>query len=746
MFISHSQFINYILTTYTKPLYALYLILYLSLATPTFADPNRQHHQDPPPPTPADSSQAGPSQIGESQTDESQADESQKTPSSPSTQPQQQPPTHQNRTQTQSSVAEPTIKEPKSPVLFDTPYQVAVKDLGATWQLLNTDAAKKLSPLARLGAVEAGRTLGLILVESAAGLNLEQYAQAVINHSPLNELLIERAEEVDFQGLDAIRLLYTGETPQGRFRYLNYLLLREGYGYQISAGGRIGDVTDASLNHFSTHVTLLKGPLTPQDQHTLANRRGGLWRLQNGRFESIKDSIRISPIKGWRMITGMDARALYNGSDIVLSLEDPAVHIAFATHPCPSSDATECTHHYLKEFERTAPVQSLGDGRIEQLDAQALQLNRYAGSDGTFNYLHGIRVYQKQALEVVAWTLNHQEDTAWTVLSQALSAVQFLSQKERVKLQIELQTSDAPNERWFTDQDRYMDGVYQHFKSGVIWRRPGGLWELSKLPTTEGVGLQLYAPRHAHLAQIWIQKGDNSTLSDQHALRWANLMRDIPLQDEPQVFKSQGSYVSTARTSGDHPRRYRLMSRVAKGSMIHIIHSAPDALFTTAVQRQIEENLTFTNTVGALSFNRGRYTDHRFGFSITHLPEGGSLMLHPMLAAGDSSTMMSYHTPDGALFSGFAVSSSRPLEDQRLLSNISAALGLTASPTKLAPPKEVWLHGVPARKWTWVSPEGQVQIYLLNIPPLIYGFLTLSSQASHSASNTKKPRFELVKP
>ena len=164
------------------------------------------------------------------------------------------------------------------------------------------------------------------------------------------------------------------------------------------------------------------------------------------------------------------------------------------------------------------------------------------------------------------------------------------------------------------------------------------------------------------------------------------------------------------------------------------------------LQRQIEENLEFTDTVGALSLNQGRYTDHRFGFTITHLPEGGSLILHPMLAAGESSTMMSYHTPDGALFSGFAVSSSRPLEDQRLLSNISAALGLTASPTKLAPPKEVWLHGVPARKWTWVSPEGEVQIYLLNIPPLIYGFLTLSSQASNSASNTKKPRFELVKP
>ena len=241
-----------------------------------------------------------------------------------------------------------TPETPKNSSLT-TSYQIDHQRLTFTapnteWQPLTLKQIHTISALGVLGGIKSQSILGLVLVEPSTRLGLNDYAQALLDGSPLQEMLIESVDEVSYLGQNALRIVYSGDEGNGRSRYLSYIFLLGGKGFQVIAGGRVGLAKVENLEEFSRAIklTLASQQVTTPTIQT-QDEVGLSWEVTSGVFQDALSGLVIQPKGSWRITFGDQVRKLNPHATAGLIHLEKQLYVLFFDRPCPFTDAQKCS-------------------------------------------------------------------------------------------------------------------------------------------------------------------------------------------------------------------------------------------------------------------------------------------------------------------------------------------------------------------------------------------------------------------
>jgi len=655
------------------------------------------------------------------------------------------------------SAAESSTSAPETPTapstLRDERYAVSLGRPAPHWRLLGPSEASRLSPIALMGAVEPGRSFGLILAEPARGMSLDGYAQTLLNHSPLDELLVEVAEAITYQGVESLKLVYSGDNEQGaRVRYLSYVFLRDGFAFQVSAGGKVGAVSSDDLESFSRVVTLLPGPVrgASLELKPLSDELGLTWRVQGGRFESLISSFTLTPPEGWSLQVGEAARAVSPIATLSMSKRVPSAQgpgldlsLLISARPC-ADEPKRCGQWARAELIEAFELSPRQEGQLEwRLFGEPASFELFDRDGTPFSYaLHSV-VRGGELLQILAWTLKDQLPHAWGPLPEALSALSELPLPERAALKATLSAALRADEGAALRGDSldalsaWLGGRYEHEGYQASWRQPSGLWSARRLERGETLSaLAFEAPLYGLSGQLRLSRRGGG-LIEAHSEALAALKRELGLKLKS-VASGQGrlgghlSHWTELEEEGERPLRYRLHSTLNAGVAAYMITWAPAPRFPRPVVEQAEANLQLGGLPAPFSLTQrctegsceARLALPPMRFALEGLPTGGDVQLFPNASLGTRSMSLSY-TTDEVLIGALAVGHARadaldPLAvaaAQRLLPQLNEAS---------LQPKRVWLRGREARALSWTSERGEVRLYLIKRPPLIYGYFVIA--------------------
>ena len=592
-------------------------------------------------------------------------------------------------------------------------------------------------------------------------MDLEGYAQALVNNSPLDEVVIESADALTYQGQESLRLVYSGDSDNGaRMRYLSYVFLRDGYAFQVSAGGKVGDVKDRDLEPFARAVELLEGPVQgPQDlNEPLKDAQGLTWHIKEGRFESLKGGLRLTPPQGWRLATGEAARALTPIATVALSRaptpqrpQDPELSLVLSARPChaePSVCVEAAERALIGAFE-LSPRQ---EGTLEwSLLGASATFKLFDRPTTPFSYaLHSV-ARDGVVIQALAWTLSKDLPHAWGPLPQALGAVELMSTQERASLRASLSATLRSDEGAITRGDTlnahasWLRSVYRDSAYQATWRQPAGFWRARPEggAQTSLHALSFEAPLYGLSGQLRLTRRGGG-LMEAHEEALSALKRDLGVASaKAPTHKAQLREVSSlvselevaSETEGAPATRYRLHTALKGGVAAYMITWREALVEVDAVIAQVEAGLTLGVQEPPLKLTQSckstqgerceaTLTFAPLRFALKGLPTGGDLTLYPSAGLGEASLSLTYALPD-ALVGVVAVGHARTesLEPLALAAAQRLAPSLGASPLT---PKRLWVEGREARALTWQSAEGEVALYLLKRAPLVYGYLVIA--------------------
>lgn len=637
-----------------------------------------------------------------------------------------------------------------------TEYALRLKRPAPHWRLLSRDEAKQLSGIATLGAVEPGRSFGLVLVEPSRGLSLDEYAQALLNNSPLEELLIEVADAITYQGQESLKLIYSGDNEEGaRVRYHSYVFIRDGYAFQVSAGGRVGVVSPQELEAFSKAVELLPGPVTgsKEELKPLQDAHGLTWRSLGGRFESLLGSFTMTPPAGWSVQVGDAAHAVSPIASLTMTKRvahagQPELDLSLliSARACPD-EAERCAAWARAELIEAFELTLRNEGQLEwRTFGQPTAFELFDREGTPFSYVLSTLVREDEVLQILAWTLKSQVPHAWAPLPEALKGLSGLSSSERSALRATL-SSTARSERGaalrgdsIDDTSAWLGGRYEHEAFGVSWRLPSGLWSAQQRARGQALSVFAFeAPLFGLKGQLRLSRRGGG-LIEAHAEAVSALKRELggALQSSQSGQGKLGgalSHWTELEGTGPRPLRYRLHTSLKGGVAAYMITWAPAPRFPRLAIEQAEAQLSLGNPSPGFSMNtrcetpercRTQLTLSSMRFALTGLPPGGDVTFNPSASVGERSMSLTYSAGD-ALIGAVAVGHTRadaldPLAiaaTQRLIPKLE---GATLSPER------VWVDGREARLLSWLSPEGEVKLYFIKRPPLIYGYFVIAPQ------------------
>lgn len=657
----------------------------------------------------------------------------------------------------------------------------SLSSLGGSWRILNAEQVSALSNIAVVGAVDDPRALGLVLVESIRGLNLTDYATAVLENSTLDELLIESVDELEFKGFKSLRIVYSGDESNGRFRYLSYIFLAHGKAYQVVAGGPVGLVTAQTLEPFSRAVAFTEMSDTAIIKRRVADITGLGWRVKSGVFSHVLSNLKIASGEGWSPIVG-EALSRINGEAIAgLQKTSSQLNILFFDRPCPHSDRTLCLIWARQDLMSDLNLEEgVGSFDFNYL-GEPRTFIRLTHQGGLYSYLLNEQIVADRVLQTLAWTISHNREkpkendersiveTAksvedhsallWGSMQSGLSRVSKMGREERLKLNVEL--IKTPADRVSVEaMDSWMWGLYHHFESGLRWSKPSGMWRVnlsSAYPRSPRDRLlTIETPRYGLKSQLRVISGHHLRAHRSHDRLWGELVAQL-LETRGQCASPDKGQRPLAGTKSHWTRclfkkvsiengvslsrewTYQLDSFEAHGAVIHLLSWAPKSLFEKeaepareALERGLKINLPATVALSP----HGVMSDERLRYEV-RFPSGGTLRVHPTTSLGSVASQAEYHTADLSLVA-FAVGemkSSKLAElvnqitkSQRKVSSSKGERSSAAVPVRT----QFWSHGERGERLRWSHESGPVQrgAILISAPPLVYGLVAVGRAES----------------
>ena len=641
------------------------------------------------------------------------------------------------------------------------------------WRILSQTQLRSLSAIAIAGAFNPKQVLGLVLVETLKDMNLNDYATALMENSSLKELLIESVTEVTFKNQTALRLVYSGDEANGRFRYLAYVFISGQKGYQVVSGGPIALVDQKKLELFASAVKLnpiSQDHVSKLKQNEQVDEYGLTWRLQKGIFRHSLSGLKLKTNQNWTSVAGSKLAHINQEAIAALINQDTQVHIIFFDRPCPTSEPKACQAWVRYELLKDLALTDLDETYQYNYLGEAHNFQRLSHERGLYTYLYNVQIKAGRALQTLAWTLHpkvtqdHDQNElafaeTWKDLSNGLKQISLLSTLEQSQLLLELQSLSDTKSFMRTDSS-WMWGKYHHFSSGLTWQRPSGLWNLnltSSQPNQNQDLLTISSPRYGINAQVRFLSTYQLKAKDSHQYLWNELKQQLSKtrgacsqfqQGTRQVAQVNSTWsrctfkrvINKTPTSNESKVElawtYQLDSFHVHGSIIHILTWGPQALYEGKAEIVCEslESAFHISPPATVVFTANKdLVDERFRYRLKALPNHGELRVRSHLNLGKAGSLVEYSTPEVSIQS-FALSQmDRPqvakLIDQ--LAHTATIKGQQANPAAKSPAKlmrqAIWLGDHSAEKLTWSNSVSNLQrsALLISVPPVIYGVVAV---------------------
>ena len=690
----------------------------------------------------------------------------------------------------------------KSKTKILSQFEVKVEKPNSQWRILSQTQLRSLSSIAVAGAFNPKQVLGLVLVETLRDMTLNDYATALMENSPLQELLIESVSEVNFQSQKALRLVYSGDEANGRFRYLAYVFISGQKGYQVVSGGPIALVDQVKLELFASAVKLSpipQGQTIPLSKVGQVDEYGLTWRLSKGIFRHILSGLKLTSNQAWTSTAGSSLTHINQEAFAALINQEAQVHILFFDRPCPSSDLEKCKSWVRYELLKDLGLKAIDETYQYNYLGEAQNFQRLSHERGLYTYLHNVQVKSGRALQTLAWTLHPKPTndpalaelafaTAWKELSSAFKQISLQSTSQRSQLLIELNKLDDPK-AFMRNESSGLWGKYHHFSSGLSWSRPSGLWQLevvSSSPHLDQEQVNINAPRYGINAQVKIINSYQLKAQEAHQYLWTELKKQL---SETRGLCTQGSQgtrlIAQAKSTWsrctfrhknsksplpnqamvDIAWTYQLDSFHGHGSVIHLLSWGPQEIYEgkAEIVRESLESAFSVSTPATITFkNSSKLIDERFRYQLKDLPVGGELKIQNKLRLGHSSSLIEYSTPKLSIQS-FALSKINSQQVAKLVDQLATRVTFRAqaanqqATSKSGPTKpelslqlqreKIRLGEYTAERLTWPSeiPEVQRSALLISVPPMIYGVVAVGDPQEVKKMLSDR-HFELLRP
>ena len=513
-------------------------------------------------------------------------------------------------------------------------YRFQIHLPSSAWTLLTPQQAQKISPLALGGALAGDRVLGVVMAEPHRNLDLESYAQALMDYSPLSEIVVEQVAEIQKQGLTALRIQYSGDLQSGRFRYITDLFFREDQAFQVTAGGLISQVKNQDLMAFLKSMTLTEGALNLKKAQPkrVEDQWGVGWLFQDQVFSSFLSGLRIPTPKTWQALVGKKLMPLNGDADFGLHRVDLNLHLLFFHTACPEPDESKCrswlTHDLVEGFGLEKQAQTYEF----KVAGQPVSFQSYRNSQGVFQYLHGIYIHEKQATHLLAWTLDQQNQNAdaqavpshpvdytpqWMEIQKVLRTTTALSSAQKAELRAEYfraqnqrfepsstlppslssassvpsvsstpsssssSTSLPPSQKvqsffgsnfTFRRNESWIKGIYHNHLFRLKWKQPSGIWNVALSDSHDQSSLSLHAPLHSLNAQLsWLHQ-PHASLKAVHQKSLNLLLQDLELTPQ-QLIQKGGKFITKKSSFAGHLSQVSTLTLPHPYSLTYRLHT-----------------------------------------------------------------------------------------------------------------------------------------------------------------------------
>ena len=670
-----------------------------------------------------------------------------------------------------------TLKELNEP---KKTLSVSLTDLEGSWRILNSRQVNALSNIGVVGAVDEPRALGLVLVEPIRDLTLNEYATALLENSTLSELLIESVDELEFNGYNSLRLVYSGDESNGRFRYLSYVFIAHGNAYQVVAGGPVGLATIDTLKPFSRAVRLKEETEGVALERHIKDDEGVGWQIRSGTLSHLLSGLQFKSEQGWHALVGDALKRINTEAIAGLSYPKGQLNILVFERPCPHPEEPSCLTWARQDLMSDLSLNE-GEGSYEfKYLGQAQTFKTLTHQGGLYTYLLHSVVHEKRALLTLVWTLapkqgrgsetnsstplSEDESAAilWHELQSGLSLINRMSPSMRLGLNVELAQTQSQAES-AQAHDAWMWGRYHHFESGLSWSKPSGMWLVKVSPanprTPKDRLLTIEAPRYGLKSQLRVVSGQHQNQKRSHQQLWSELSVQLgqsrgecshPRQGLRLLAQVESNWtqctfsksVDSGQTQLSLEWVYQLDSFEVHGAMIHLLSWAPQFLFegeADPVREALEHGLSVDSPAAVTASPSGELTDERLRYQLQNLPVGGTLRVRPSVSLGAVASLNEYHTSDLSFIS-FAVGEMDPSRLNELVERLAQNKkgvdgGLRPLEQSSAPTRQsFWYEGDQAERIIWQSDYPKIQrgALLVTAPPLVYGLVVVGEPAQVS--------------
>ncbi len=669
-------------------------------------------------------------------------------------------------------------------------FEIKLQLSNPQWRILTKTQLRSLSNIAIAGAFNPKQVLGLVLVENLKDMTLNDYATALLENSPLKELLIESVSEVTFKEHSALRLVYSGDEANGRFRYLAYVFIHGQKGYQVVSGGPVAVVDENKLEYFATTVKL---EATQASATSLSNdftdEYGLTWRLKKGLFQDALSGLKLSTSKAWKALAGTPLSHINQEAVAGLVNQEAQVHMLFFDRPCPTTDTNLCKTWVSDELFQNLALQTLNEEYQYSYLGEKHNFQRLSHERGLYTYLYNIQLKSGRALQTLAWTLKPKASQdpnqtevefaqAWKDLSTGLKQVTLLSSSERSQVLQALKKLDDPQE-FVSPHSSWMRGKYHHFSSGLTWQRPSGLWDVKVQPTKSDSNQELVmisSPRYGINAQIRIVDSYQLKATESHQYLWTELKQELSRTRGSCTKTSQGTrLVAQAKShwsrctftrqlkqnqqaqqaNTEIAWTYQLDSFRSHSSVIHLLTWGPQSLYegmAEIVRENLEAQLKLSTPATTILTTDKSLIDERFRYRLKGLPAQGELRIHSQLKLGKAGSLIEYSTPKINIQS-FALSQMASQQVAELIDRLAHNVQID-QPQQSKPADQpqattkvnqvqrqvIWIGEHSAELLTWPnSVRGfKRSALLLSVPPVVYGVVAVGNEQEVSKLLTEQ--------
>jgi hypothetical protein len=634
----------------------------------------------------------------------------------------------------------PQTTEIQNRVFEDYAYQFTLTLPLHRWQILDQKQSKKISPLAIVGATQSETQMaGFVLVEKVAQTPLEQYVQAIFELSPLKDIQIDEVLELDFQGQKALQVSYSGDSQGRRFRYLNIISMRQGFAYQVVAGGPSAWVDYATLKEFTSAIKFTEGKITENDFKTEITDQSALtWEVKDQIFSSIYGFSIQTPEK-WRLLVGKELSALNTQAEVGLFLNEPQTTVLISTAPCPIKNELLCAAHFKNELQQNL---SLSEGKPAfdlLLKGQKIAVSAYDHTH--FKYFYGVIVEKGQALQFLAWGLISQGDQSMAYLKVLPDFMKPLNTAQNSALKSRLY-DQRKSQDFIQAESALINGVYRHFQHQIQFQLPAGIWKAELLNGEQARGWEIGKNQSAILhinavgfdfdAYLISEQINCHSQEDYHQKAWNQLASRLSLslqkQGKGKLIEAESLWTELLKKKGDLELFYRLHTVCENGIGIQVLTTSPLPLYAIPLRMQVESGLSFQRQNAYISIENNSYVDHRFMFEINDIDLTKQKIDLKQLdfKVGALSTSV-FIKEDQQILSMMAMSNLQNSDSKQDFSQLSNIIIDQLSQKFLGDPpqsSEIFIQGKKAKKIFWARDSVSQQLILIVDAPILYAILT----------------------